>query len=125
MIVDLSKLRRHVSKYKTAGLAGCPSPVALSAEDWIGMFRAFNIHVDLYCASSSMGRSDALEALNDKLSKSAASFPDALVCMERERARNETPLYVQLCRRETLNSSINYENRQCLESNLFESGKDV
>jgi hypothetical protein len=98
MTVDLSKLPRHVLKYKTSGLAACPTPVSITAEDWVGMFRAFDIHVDLYCASSNMGRSDALEALNEKLAKSAASFPDALACMERERARNEVPLYVQLSR---------------------------
>ena len=96
MTVDLSKLPRHVLRYKTSGLAACPVPVSVTAEDWVGMFRAFDIHVDLYCASSNMGRSDALETLSEKLAKSAASFPDALACMERERARNEVPLYVQL-----------------------------
>ncbi|PQO87271.1 hypothetical protein C5614_31205 [Massilia phosphatilytica] len=96
MTVDLSKLPRHMLKYKTSGLAVCPTPVPITAEDWVGMFRAFDIHVDLYCASSNMGRSDALEALNEKLTKSAASFPDALTCMERERARNEVPLSVQM-----------------------------
>ena len=98
MTVDLSKLPRKVLKYKTSGLAICPTPVSITAEDWICMFRAFDIHVDLYCASSNMGRSDALETLNEKLDKSAASFPDALACIERERARNEVPLYVQMAR---------------------------
>jgi hypothetical protein len=95
MKMDFSKLTGHVHQQNHRNVAPSPPRARNAPEDWLAMFRKFDIHVSLYCASSDLERWEALEALNEKLAKCAASLPDALVCLERERARIEGMQFVQ------------------------------
>ena len=96
MKLDLSKAPRRLSGYKTSDLIRCPKPVVPTAADWLAMFKAFDIHIDLYCATADMERWEAVALINGKIEICAASFPDLLALVERERERNEVPLYAEM-----------------------------
>ncbi|MFP5391631.1 MAG: hypothetical protein ACLGI6_08815 [Gammaproteobacteria bacterium] len=96
MKLDLTKEPRRLSGYNRSDLFGCPKPVVPTAADWITMFKAFDIHIDLYCATAGLERWEALALINGKIERCAASFPDLLALVERERERNEVPLYAEM-----------------------------
>lgn len=85
MNFDLKKEPGRLAVLTSADLTCRQRPV-VPTTDWIAMFRAFDTHVNLYCASADLKRGKSLKALDGKLAKCAASIPDALALVVQERS---------------------------------------
>lgn len=87
MKLDLSKEPRRLAGYDTSDLTDRQKATVPTGADWLAMIRALDLHIDLYCASTGIERHDAYELIAEKLERYAASIPDALAVVQRERAR--------------------------------------